>query len=120
MKLVGTVLSNKMMKSVIVMVTRLARHPKYGKVIRHQKKYAAHDEHNACNIGDTVSLASSRPISKTKKWVVEEITKKARVFESGLTGTQARVPTSATTLVQPQTTPAALFHSFAASGLLKR
>jgi len=94
----------------------IRRHPKYGKIIRHKKKYAAHDELNACNVGDIVSLASSRPLSKTKKWVVEEIVKKARVFESGAT---AKDPTTASTLVKPPSTPASQFHSFAASGLLR-
>eukprot|EP00959_Pyramimonas_sp_CCMP1952_P460990 9480806-Pyramimonas_sp.AAC.1 len=92
------------------------RHPKYGKIIKHTKKYAAHDELNACTVGDIVSMASSRPLSKTKKWVVEEIVKKARVFESGTT---AKDPTSATTMVKPTNTPASPFHTFAASGLLR-
>ena len=84
--------------------------------MRHKKKYAAHDELNSCNVGDIVTMTSSRPLSKTKKWVVEDIVKKARVFESGAT---AKEPTAATTLVKPPTTAASPFHSFAASALVR-
>jgi small subunit ribosomal protein S17 len=62
-------------KTVVVRVERTVRHPVYGKVLRPSKKYKAHDEANACRIGDTVRIAESRPLSREKRWVVEEILK---------------------------------------------
>ncbi len=59
-------------KTVIVEVTRTFRHPKYHKVIKSRKKFAAHDEESKCKVGDEVSIIESRPISKTKTWVVIE------------------------------------------------
>jgi small subunit ribosomal protein S17 len=67
---VGTVISNKMDKTVVVKVERLVNHPKYHKFIRRQNKYKAHDAHNACQVGDRVLIEESRPLSKTKRWVV--------------------------------------------------
>jgi small subunit ribosomal protein S17 len=60
-------------KTVVVEVERLKRHRLYGKVMRMTKKYMAHDEENACRIGDLVSIIESRPLSRRKHWVVEEI-----------------------------------------------
>jgi small subunit ribosomal protein S17 len=77
--LVGRVVSNKMEKTVVVRVDRLTRHPLYGKVIRHHKRYKAHDEGNACQEGDVVRLIESRPISKDKRGVVTEILKRAEL-----------------------------------------
>lgn len=71
-RLVGTVASNKMQKTVVVEVSRTFRHPLYHKVVRVSKMYKAHDELN-CNVGDKVRIVESKPISKTKRWVVEEI-----------------------------------------------
>lgn len=71
--MVGTVSSNKMDKTVVVVVERLERHPLYRKVIRRQKKFKAHDADNACQVGDVVRIVESRPLSKQKRWVVEEI-----------------------------------------------
>ncbi|MCS7260318.1 MAG: 30S ribosomal protein S17 [Anaerolineae bacterium] len=71
--LVGRVVSNKMDKTVVVSVETLKRHPLYGKVIRRRKRYKAHDEHNACQVGDLVRMIESRPLSKEKRWVVTEI-----------------------------------------------
>ena len=67
----GVVVSNKCNKTVTVMVESRVMHAKYKKYITVRKKYAAHDELNAYDIGDTVNIIESRPISKTKKWVVE-------------------------------------------------
>ena len=67
----GIVVSNKCNKTVTVMVESRVMHAKYKKYITVRKKYAAHDELNAYDIGDTVNIIESRPISKTKKWVVE-------------------------------------------------
>ena len=66
----GVVVSDKMDKTVTVKVEHLIMHPLYKKFIRRSKKYAAHDENNACKIGDTVSIRECRPISKRKKWEV--------------------------------------------------
>jgi small subunit ribosomal protein S17 len=73
----GTVISNKMDKTVVVQVERVTRHPLYGKVIKTHKKYKAHDEQNACNEGDVVRIRECRPISKDKTFFVEEILQKA-------------------------------------------
>ncbi len=73
-RLEGTVISNKMQKTVVVEVSRTFRHPLYHKVVRSSKTYKAHDELN-CNVGDKVRIVESAPISATKRWVVEEIIK---------------------------------------------
>jgi len=75
--LVGTVLSNRMDKTVIVEVERRRRHRLYGKVIAMRKKYKAHDEENACQIGDIVEMIESRPLSREKRWVVTQILERA-------------------------------------------
>jgi small subunit ribosomal protein S17 len=71
--LVGRVLSNRMDKTVVIEVERKRRHRLYDKVIANRKKYKAHDEENACQIGDLVQVIESRPISREKRWVVTEI-----------------------------------------------
>jgi small subunit ribosomal protein S17 len=76
-QLIGTIVSNRMDKTAIVLVERLVKHPLYHKYIRRRAKFAAHDERNACQIGDKVMITESRPISKTKKWRVSEILVKA-------------------------------------------
>jgi small subunit ribosomal protein S17 len=68
--LTGTVVSDKMDKTVVVRVERRVMHPVYKKFIRRSKKYAAHDEANSHKIGDTVRIRECRPLSKTKKWEV--------------------------------------------------
>jgi small subunit ribosomal protein S17 len=75
--LVGRVVSDKMDKTVVVRIDRLHRHRLYKKVIKVTKKYKAHDEENACGIGDIVRIAESRPISRDKRWVVQDILEKA-------------------------------------------
>ena len=74
----GYVVSDKMDKTVVVAVEDRVKHPKYGKVIRRTKKYQAHDEANACGIGDRVLLMETRPMSATKRWRVAEILEKAK------------------------------------------
>jgi len=69
----GKVISNKMDKTVVVTVERFVRHPLYQKVLRRVTKLKAHDESNACNVGDRVRLIETRPISKEKHWRVVEI-----------------------------------------------
>lgn len=74
----GQVVSNKGNKSITVTVVRYERHPVYGKYIKRTLKCHAHDENNECNIGDTVRIAQSRPISKTKAWCLIEIVERAK------------------------------------------
>ena len=74
---VGTVVSNKMDKTVVVKVERLVHHPQYHKFIRRQNKFMAHDAQNACQVGDQVLIEESRPLSKAKRWVVMRTLEKA-------------------------------------------
>ena len=73
----GVVVSDKMKDTVVVQVTRTKRHRVYGKVIRVSKRHKAHDEGNRCRVGDEVQIVESRPLSKEKRWVVEQIIKRA-------------------------------------------
>ena len=75
--MVGRVVSNKMDKTVVVVVERRKRHPLYGKVMRTAKRYKAHDEGNECLVGDQVRILESRPLSRDKRWVVEGIMERA-------------------------------------------
>lgn len=75
---VGLVVSDKMDKTVVVAVNRRVRHPLYGKIMKYTSKLKAHDEENACGIGDTVRVMETRPISKDKCWRVVEIIEKAK------------------------------------------
>jgi len=77
--LTGRVVSNKMDKTVTVLVERRVKHPVIGKVIRLSKKYHAHDETNECNEGDTVQIEESRKLSRTKAWKVSKLIERARV-----------------------------------------
>jgi small subunit ribosomal protein S17 len=76
-QLVGRVTSDKMDKTVVVVVERTVRHGLYGKVLRRVKKYKAHDEQNECKVGDQVCIVESRPISREKRWRVAEILERA-------------------------------------------
>jgi small subunit ribosomal protein S17 len=76
---VGVVVSNKMQKTVVVMVERLVRHEAYGKMVRRRTKLKAHDEDNRCSTGDKVAIEETRPLSKEKHWRVTEILEKAAV-----------------------------------------
>lgn len=71
--MVGKVVSDKMQKTIVVLVERSVKHPKYGKIIKRRSKLHAHDENQQCKIGNTVKIQESRPISKTKSWVLVEI-----------------------------------------------
>lgn len=75
---IGVVVSNKMQKSITVIVERREKHPKYGKFVKKTSKFAAHDENNECNIGDTVRIAETRPLSKNKCWRLVEIIERAK------------------------------------------
>ena len=75
---VGTVVSNKMEKSITIAVRRKVKHPIYGKFIGKTTKFMAHDEKNECGIGDTVRIMETRPLSKNKRWRLVEIIEKAK------------------------------------------
>jgi len=74
--LTGTVVSNKMDKSITVLVERRIKHPIYGKYIKRSKKIMAHDEENQCHQGDTVTIQESKPISKNKTWTLTSVDKR--------------------------------------------
>ncbi len=75
---IGVVTSIKMEKSVVVSEVKRVKHPMYGKFVLKTKKYVAHDEKNDCNIGDTVKIMETRPLSKTKCWRLVEIIERAK------------------------------------------
>ncbi|WP_297978400.1 30S ribosomal protein S17 [uncultured Capnocytophaga sp.] len=75
---IGVVTSNKMDKSIVVSVVKRVKHPMYGKFVLQTKKFVAHDEKNDCNIGDTVRIMETRPLSKTKCWRLVEIIERAK------------------------------------------
>lgn len=74
----GTVVSDKMDKTVVVAVESLTRHPLYGKTVRRTQKFKAHDENNQCGIGDKVQIMETRPLSREKRWRVVNIIEKAQ------------------------------------------
>jgi small subunit ribosomal protein S17 len=76
-QLTGMVVSDKMDKTVVVMVERLVKHKLYKKYVRRQTRFSAHDEKNACQIGDRVLITESKPLSKMKRWRVSDIVEKA-------------------------------------------
>jgi small subunit ribosomal protein S17 len=76
---VGKVVSDKMDKTIVVAVERSTRHPLYGKIIRKTKKYKAHDEGNACRIGDKVRIMETRPLSRDKRWRLVEIVERTQL-----------------------------------------
>ncbi len=76
-QLEGTIVSNKMDKTAIVLVERLVKHRFYHKYIKRRNRFAAHDEGNICNIGDKVLITECRPFSKTKRWRVSKVVVKA-------------------------------------------
>ncbi len=75
---IGMVTSNKMEKSIVVSVERKVKHPKYGKFVNKTTKFVAHDDANTCNIGDTVKIIETRPISKNKCWRLVEVIERAK------------------------------------------
>lgn len=74
----GVVVSNKMEKSIVVLVERKLKHPIYGKFVKKTTKFMAHDEKNECGIGDTVRISETRPLSTRKRWRLVEIIEKAK------------------------------------------
>ena len=75
---IGVVASNKMDKTITVKVERKVKHPIYGKFVKKTTKFVAHDENNDCNIGDTVKIMETRPLSKNKNWRLVEILERAK------------------------------------------
>ena len=75
---IGVVVSNKMDKSIVVLVERKVKHPMYGKFVKRSTKFMAHDEKNEAGIGDTVRIMETRPLSKNKCWRLVEIVEKAK------------------------------------------
>ena len=75
---IGVVVSSSMDKSIVVAIKRKVKHPIYGKFINKTKKLMAHDEENACNVGDTVLISETRPLSKNKAWRLVEIIERAK------------------------------------------
>ncbi len=76
--MVGVVTSTSMEKSITINVVRRLRHPIYGKFVKRSKKFMAHDDKNECQVGDTVKITESRPLSKKKRWRLVEILEKAK------------------------------------------
>ncbi len=74
---VGTVVSNRMQKTVVVSVARFFRHPEYNKLVRRRTKVKAHDEEQKCRVGDRVKIMETRPLSRDKRWRIVEIVQKA-------------------------------------------
>ena len=75
---IGLVTSSAMTKSITVMVERKVKHPMYGKFVKRSNKFIAHDEENTCNVGDTVRIVETRPISKNKCWRLAEVIERAK------------------------------------------
>ena len=75
---IGVVISDKMEKSITIMVERKVKHPKYGKFVKKTSTFMAHDQENDCNVGDTVRIAETRPLSKNKCWRLVEIIERAK------------------------------------------
>ena len=75
---IGVVVSNKMDKSIVILVERKVKHPMYGKFVKKSSKFMAHDEKNECNIGDIVRIMETRPLSKNKCWRLVEIVERAK------------------------------------------
>ncbi|MFZ3215277.1 MAG: 30S ribosomal protein S17 [Candidatus Acidiferrales bacterium] len=76
-QLTGIVTSTKMQKTIVVKVTRAVQHPLYHRVVRHAKKYYAHDESGEAHVGDTVQIVSTRPLSKLKRWRLKEVVQRS-------------------------------------------
>jgi len=75
---IGVVVSNKMDKTIVIAVERKVKHPMYGKFVKRRQKFTAHDEENTCNIGDTVRIMETRPLSKNKCWRLVEIIERVK------------------------------------------
>ncbi|CAN8258837.1 unnamed protein product [Cochlearia groenlandica] len=104
---IGTVVSNKMQKSVVVAVDRLFHNKLYNRYVKRTSKFMAHDDKNECDIGDRVKLDPSRPLSKRKNWIVADIIKKARIYSpqaaaAALSFSAAKSPPSAASTAEEE------------------
>ena len=75
---IGTVVSNSMEKSIVITVKQKVKHPIYGKFVNKTSRFMAHDEENSCNVGDTVRISETRPLSKNKRWRLVEIIERVK------------------------------------------
>ena len=75
---IGVVVSNSMEKSIVITVKQKVKHPIYGKFVNKTSRFMAHDEENSCNVGDTVKISETRPLSKNKRWRLIEIIERAK------------------------------------------
>ena len=75
---IGTVVSSSMEKSIVIVVKQKVKHPVYGKFVNKSSRFMAHDEENTCNVGDTVKISETRPLSKNKRWRLIEIIERAK------------------------------------------
>ena len=75
---IGVVVSSNMAKSIVISVKQKIKHPIYGKFVNKTSKFMAHDEENTCNVGDTVKISETRPLSKNKRWRLIEIIERAK------------------------------------------
>ena len=80
----GLVVSNKMDKTVVVVVERLVRHGQYGKYLRQRERYKAHDQRNQCRVGDRVRLVETRPLSRDKRWAVQAILSRSEALADAI------------------------------------
>ena len=85
----GVVVSNKMAKTVVVVVERLVRHGQYQKYLRQRERYKAHDEKNQCQVGDRVRLIETRPLSRDKRWAVQAILSRNEALADAITTAEA-------------------------------
>ena len=85
----GLVVSNKMDKTVVVVVERLVRHPQYHKFLRQRERYKAHDEKNQCQVGDRVRLIETRPLSRDKRWAVQAILARSEALADAIAMAEA-------------------------------
>ena len=89
-ELIGYVVSNKMQKTIVVEVTRQKAHPLYGRVIKRSKKFYAHDEQGQAQIGDVVRIRETRPLSKLKRWQLEEVVRRAKLAPQQMVSPEAQ------------------------------
>lgn len=78
---IGNVVSTKMQKTIVVEVIMRKAHPKYGRIVRHTKKFYAHDEENTCHVGDVVRIEETRPLSKLKRWKLKDVLRRSALGE---------------------------------------
>jgi small subunit ribosomal protein S17 len=100
-ELIGKVTSDKMNKTRVVEIARKVRHPKYGKFIRHKTTCHVHDENNLSGVGDTVRIVESRPISRTKRWVLAEVVSKTTEVDLAAIKAAASMETESTSDQSP-------------------